>query len=460
MTEKKPADGMRIIELKASNLKRLEAVAIKPDGSIVEITGRNGQGKTSVLDAIWWALAGVAAIQAKPIRKGCESAVIELDLGALKITRRFTAQEDGGYTTSLKVENAEGAAYKSPQSMLDALVGELSFDPLAFSKMKPAEQFAACRRFVPDVDFDAIAAANKDDYALRTAVNRQAKDYRTQADGITLTTLSEGARDETALIARMKEAYEHNADIERRAGNREKASADAERMERQAVEQKLRASNLREDAAKIIAQAEDLEASSAKAIADAAEIKAKLIEAGPLPAPIETPEIETAIAEARAHNAKVSEALAAQKRKAELIKQADAADAKSKELSAAMEARDKGLRAAVAKAKMPVAGLSFGDNCVLLDDLPFDQASDAQQLSASLAIATALNPKLRVIRVRDGGRLDKEAMGLLAKFADANDLQVWVETVESGRASAVVIEDGRVAGAEADKAATDKTEAA
>ena len=94
---------------------------------------------------------------------------------------------------------------------------------------------------------------------------------------------------------------------------------------------------------------------------------------------------------------------------------------------------------------MPVPGVAFDDGAVLLDGLPFDQASDAQQLRASIAIASAMNPKLRVIRVRDGSLLDKDSMALLAEFAETNDMQVWIETVQSGRPGAIVIEDGMVA---------------
>ena len=52
---------MRIVRLTASNVKRLKAVDITPDGTLQIITGRNAQGKTSVLDAIWLALGGGAA---------------------------------------------------------------------------------------------------------------------------------------------------------------------------------------------------------------------------------------------------------------------------------------------------------------------------------------------------------------------------------------------------------------
>lgn len=48
---------MKIIALQAENVKRLVAIEIRPDGNLVQITGKNGAGKTSVLDCIWWALA-------------------------------------------------------------------------------------------------------------------------------------------------------------------------------------------------------------------------------------------------------------------------------------------------------------------------------------------------------------------------------------------------------------------
>lgn len=57
---------MKIVKLTAENIKRLKAVEITPTGALVEVTGKNGQGKSSVLDAIWWALAGAEHIQTVP----------------------------------------------------------------------------------------------------------------------------------------------------------------------------------------------------------------------------------------------------------------------------------------------------------------------------------------------------------------------------------------------------------
>src|SRR5438874_2068433 len=97
---------MKIISLVAENIKKLRAVEITPDGEIVTISGRNGQGKTSVLDSIWWALTGTKHIQGEPIRKGETKARIKLDLGGLVVERKFTAAG-----STLSVESAEGARF-------------------------------------------------------------------------------------------------------------------------------------------------------------------------------------------------------------------------------------------------------------------------------------------------------------------------------------------------------------
>lgn len=429
---------MKIIALQAENLKRLVAVEIRPDGHVVEITGRNGQGKTSVLDAIWWALEGATHIQAAPIRRGASEALIRLDLGALKVTRRFRAKEAGGFTTSITVENEEGARFPSPQAVLDALIGELSFDPLAFTRMKPADQFDTLRRFCPDVDFAAIDAANKRDFDERTAVNRKVKDLRAQAAGIAAPPEPVAPADEAGLIAELERAGEHNAEIERRKARRAEA-------ERQAQAHRDVATRAGDRIVALRAEIAELTANATAAVEAAEAIEEKLAAADALPAPIVTAALLAKIAEARNANTLA----AAQKRRRDLEDAAAAEEAKATALTKALSDREAQKRAAIAGAKMPIDGLSLGEGVVLLNDLPFDQASDAEQLRASIAIAAAMNQKLRVIRVRDGSLLDEDALALLGEFAKANDLQVWIERVDGSGRVGFVLEDGhvRVAGA-------------
>ncbi len=64
-------DPVKISSLELENVKRIRAVQIVPtaDGLTV-IGGRNGQGKTSVLDAIAWALGGNKLRPQNPNRDG------------------------------------------------------------------------------------------------------------------------------------------------------------------------------------------------------------------------------------------------------------------------------------------------------------------------------------------------------------------------------------------------------
>lgn len=430
---------MKIVSLRAENIKRLSAVEIKPDGSIVEITGKNKQGKTSVLDSIWWALTGTSNVQKSPIRNGCEKAVIQLDLGKLQVTRTFKEKE-GGHTTTLEVRDADGNKFAGGQSILDAIYGELTFDPLNFTRMKPKDQFDTLKSFVPGVDFEAIDKANEDDFKARTGKNVKVKELRAQAAGIVLPEDVGERIDETALVEQLEKAGEHNADIQARVARRESAVQQIAQIRASATDKVARATILRKEA-------EELDASAATDDQNAKDIQKKLDDAGELPAPIDTSAVREQIEMARAANATVDSAGRAKADLDRLTAEADKVEAEAIALTEAMATRTKAKNDAVAAAEIPVAGISFGDGAILLNGVPFDQASDAEQLAASVGIAAAMNPRLRIIRVRDGSLLDDDSMKLLGEMATKADMQVWIETVESGRDGAIVMEDGHVKGA-------------
>ena len=167
---------MKIVSLEAENVKHLKAVHIKPDGSAVIIGGDNEQGKTCVLDSIEYALHGAGSIPAKPIRSGQKKARVVLDLGNLVVIRTFTSKG-----TNLTVKNKDGATFASPQAMLDELVGELSFDPLEFSKMDARKQAEVLKQLV-GLDFDSLNAKYKKFFDERTAVNREGKALKASLD--------------------------------------------------------------------------------------------------------------------------------------------------------------------------------------------------------------------------------------------------------------------------------------
>ena len=119
--------------------------------------------------------------------------------------------------------------------------------------------------------------------------------------------------------------------------------------------------------------------------------------------------------------------------------------AESESLTKAMEERTQSQTAAIGGAKMPIDGLSLDGSRVLFNGIPLDQASSAEQLRVSTAIAMASNPELRVIRIKDGSLLDPDGMAMLKAMANENDFQIWIERVADSDPIAVVIGDGSIA---------------
>ena len=429
---------MKIISLRVEAFKRLSAVYIEPSGALIPISGRNSQGKTSVLDAIWTALAGKSAIDPEPIRHGEQRARIRLDMGEIIVTRNFKVSDNApdGYTTTLTIEAADGTRVREPQAMLDALVGDLTFDPLRFESAKPDDQFAMVRGLLPGVDFDGVEKANALDFETRAEVNRRAKDLETRAQAIHADMGAIGEKiDVDALLDRMQSASAHNSDIDAREHRRQQATESIAAMQREARDLVARAERVR-------AEADGLDAQALERVRRADEVEARLAAAEPLPERIDVSALRLEIDKAKATNAAVE----ARERRMALWKEAREAQAESERLTAAVDGRKTALRSAVAAAEFPVAGVTFEGRAVYLGGVPFEQASDAERLKASIQIAMALNPKLRVVRVRDGSRLDEDNLALLGELADKAGFQVWVERVGSDGKVGVVIEDGHVRG--------------
>jgi len=423
---------MKIVSLRAENVKRLSVVEVTPKGALVEITGKNGQGKTSVLDSIWWALTGQQNIQKSPIRKGQESAKIKLNLGELVVTRTFGKVADPApgekeFTTKVTVTAADGQDLRSPQGILDALAGSICFDPLEFERMDDKGKFNALRAFVADIDFEKIEGQNRTDMQLRVEAGRDRDKAKAAAAVIDVPdSTPDEMIDEDIFVQRLTDAGRINGDIETRKANR---AAAADKI----TDLRQRAQDLRAQAAKIEEEAGEL-------IAKADETQKKLEEAPPLPEPVDTAQVQQALAEAKATNANVRK----KQEKGRHLAIALDKDTEWKGIDDRMKAREKAKQEAIKAAKMPAPGLGFGDGFITLNGLPFAQASDAERLRVSCAIAMASNPKLRVIRVRDGSLLDSDSIKLLGEMATEGDFQIWLETVDSSGRPAVVLEDGHV----------------
>jgi len=425
---------VKIIKFTAENVKRLKAVEITPSGALVQVTGRNGQGKTSVLDSIWWALAGKEGIQKVPIRRGADKGRIELDLGDYIVERRFTPSG-----STIHVRNRDGATYGSPQTMLDGLIGELSFDPLAFSRMETRRQFDELRRIAKvELDTEELDRLNRSDYATRTEINRQAKSARARAAAIVVPAAPEVAGvDEAEILNRMQAAADHNADIERRRSK-------VVRLREVENGHRRDAERLRSEATRLRAQADNLDAQALGRESEADAAKASAESESAIPQAINIAELRSQLNRAKEYSAALSRHLALADQLKAATADAESLEERARELTERIAKREETKLAAISAAQMPVDGLGFGDGEVTLNGLPFEQASDAEKLRVSLAIAMASNPKLRVIRIRDGSLLDEDALRTIGAIAKDQDYQIWLERVDGSGQVGVVMEDGLV----------------
>jgi DNA repair exonuclease SbcCD ATPase subunit len=431
---------VKITALESQNVKRLSAVAINPDGSLIAIGGANAAGKSSVLDSIAYALGGKSLIPGEPLRQGQKKGhvTIELDgdtkrsLPPLTVTRTFTASG----TTSLKVTAADGVPTDSPQKLLDSLCGKIAFDPLDFTRMAPAKQAETLRGLV-GLDFSEHDAQRKSTFDERTAVNRDAKAAKTRLDAAPK---HDDAPAVPVVVADLMAELEA-AQATNRA--REGAYAGAQR-----VEDSVGA--LAGNARNIVVRIEDLTRQLAEANEELKELSATRLQAEQRAAKSRAaaeamPEVECdllheRIRNAEAINAKVRANQAHKRLTDEAATLCDKSDTLTEALDDLAGLKQRELEAA----QWPVDGLGFSDDGITYSGLPFDQASSAEQLRVAVAIGLALNPTLRVLLIRDGSLLDGENLQAVADMADAADAQVWVERVGEGDECAGIIEDGHV----------------
>ena len=419
---------MKIVKFTAENFKRLVAVEIKPDGNTIVITGKNAAGKSSVLDAIVAAFNGGKALPDKPIRDGEDSARIEIETEEFVVKRTFTKK--GSY---LEITNTKGFKAPSPQAMLDKIVGQIAFDPLAFSRQEPRAQCATLMELL-GLDFSDIDEQTMGVKHDRSIAKREKERLQHEADRITFTrNLPEEEVSMAELTSKLQAAMTHNAkqgELRTATGN---FVLDIERLGDVCREQD-----------KIIARLED-EIKQATAVLDTSAAKQDellhkkdaVFNAIQDDIPLEDIQAEIALAETT--NASIRQNQQKEKLEAGAEDQAVAFSSlgqKLKELEAERAGR-------LAEADMPVKGLSVLDTCVTYNGLPLSQVNSAKQLEIGVTISMALNPTLKVLRM-DGNNLDSDSLAVISNLVKDNGYQAWIEKVDETGKVGIVIEDGQV----------------
>lgn len=402
---------MKVISLTTTNYKRAKHVEIKPDpdGNLVIVAGKNGQGKSSVLDSIAAALGGTnSKTTPKPIRDGEDRAEIVLETEDLTVTRVFTPSG-----SRLTLTSKDGAKYPKAQAKLDELVGNLSMDPLAFTLLDDKKQLAQMLDLV-DLPFDPeqLEAERKQVFEERTAVNRRVKEFESALAqfGELPADLPTAEVSVSGLLSEYHEARNKNEVLQRSQQFVESLQADIEQLEEQLAKAK---NDLAEALASVDPNAKPIDLTTVQAQIDGAEETNRLVRK-------------------------------AQERGA-LAFQYEAAKGQANQLTAKLDQIAKTKADGLAAAEFPVAGLGFTEDGVTYQGVPFKQASSAEQIRVSMAMAIALNPKLKVIRIQDGSLLDTDSLALIEETAQEHGYQIWLEVVGDDIEDAYTIIDGEVA---------------
>jgi len=402
---------MKVISLTTTNYKRAKHVEIKPDpdGNLVIVAGKNGQGKSSVLDSISAALGGAnSKTTPKPIRDGEDRAEIVLETEELTVTRVFTPSG-----SRLTLTGKDGAKYPKGQAKLDELVGDLSMDPLAFTLLDDKKQLAQLLELVElPFDPDQLEDERKQVFDERTAVNRRVKEFESAL--AQFGELPEGVPANEVSVSELLGEYREGVD------NNESYS---------------RAYTAAENAWNRITQ---LRAELEKAEKSASETQEHL---DLHDNPIDLTSIQSQIDGAEETNRLVRKA----KERGSLSFQHEAAKGQANSLTAKLDEIAKTKADGLASASFPVDGLGFTEDGVTYQGVPFKQASSAEQIRVSMAMAIALNPKLKVIRIQDGSLLDSDSLALIEETAQVHGYQIWLEVVGDDIEDAYTIIDGEVA---------------
>jgi len=247
---------MKITTLEMANVKRIKALRLVPtENGLTIIGGKNGQGKTSVLDAIAYGLGGG---KYRPTNLRREGAVgdtfihIETDNG-LVIDRK-----DG--ERSLRVRDEQGNS--SGQKLLDRFISELAIDLPKFHNA-PSKDKAKMLLHALGVDAEIakLDADEKAKFDTRTVIGRQADQKEKAAKDM------EWYEDAPAEPVSVKELIERQQAILARNGHRQECAARRDRNAKRLEEVMARMAELADERATLVAEIEKDE----KAVAEAAK---------------------------------------------------------------------------------------------------------------------------------------------------------------------------------------------
>lgn len=421
---------LTILQLTARNVTNLKAVRITPDKNVIVLTGANEAGKSNVLDVIQSMLEGLKLKM--PIREGEERADAELDLGEIKIRKRWTEKGD-----SLEVyrvmEDGKKQTFSSPQTFLNELTGRM-VDPMKLFVLHRDDQ----KKF-RDVLANLVGLNLQDlkDEEAKIREDRKEVNNRVKAAIAQIQVMPEPDpstpdeeitfRDKLNDLNRLREKRDFFERFERdiatmKAGLKEKADRIAQ------IDQQIE--RLKEEKAQVEKMIDSISHQIGEKESNVPE---RISQEQIMAAESEIEKIE--------ETNKLIRQAARYRRE---VKNAEKAKAESEDLTIKLERIEQDKQTRIGACQFPVQGLSLTEDQVIYEGKPLDVASSGRQIRIFVEMAMAMSPMIKVLLVRDGSLLDRNGFKEVCEIAQEKGYQVWLEKTDESGQEGFFIVDGEV----------------
>lgn len=416
---------IKINKLEIENVKRVKAVKMEPTANgLTIIGGNNGQGKTSVLDSIAWALGGN---KFKPSQAQREGSAIPPNLHIVMSNGLIVERK--GKNSDLKVIDPDGN--KAGQNLLDSFIDELALNLPKFMQQSSREKASTLLQIIGvGEQLVLLEKEEQDTYNRRHAIGqiadqkeKFAKEQEYYPDAPKdLVSASDLIKEQQEILARNGENQRKRENLVKIQHLHKEATKNVERLKLELSEAETKLANAIQDLVTANKSVENLVDES-------------------------TAELERSITEIDEINRKVRANL--DKDKAE--EDARGYRAEYEELTEALTDVRKRKAALLESADLPLAGLSVEDGELIYNGFKWDNMSGSDQLKVATAIVRKLNSNCGFVLLDKLEQMDQESLKEFGAWLEAEGLQAIATRVSTGEECSIIIEDGYVKGAEAEE---------
>lgn len=410
--------SVKITALEAENVKRIKAVALTPSPTgLTLVGGNNNQGKTSVLDALAWALGGD---RFRPDAAQRDGAVAPAHL-KVKLSNGVVVERKGK-NASLTVTDPTGR--RSGQQLLNAFVEPLALDLPRFMDATDKEKADILLRIIGigaelhtrDMEIKAL-------YDKRTFTGQLAQQKKHFAEELISypeapdepVSASDLIRQQQDILARNGENQRKRSQLAQLTDLLERQKKVVADLEFQLSTEKQRLTTMQADVKIAQTAAADLQDES-------------------------TAELEASIRDIEETNRKVRANLEKSRAEDEAVQY----DSEYKRLTEQIAQKRADRMALLNGADLPLRGLSVEDGALTYKGKHWRDMSGSDQLRVAAAIVRRLNPDCGFVLLDKLEQMDMTTLQEFSAWLEAEGLQAIATRVSTGSECQIIIEDGMV----------------